>query len=105
MSTNKGLNPENLKLIDASEVPTKTRRYTPYREILKRIKKGKALVVTDDEANVDTVRAGIRRLQEHGEFTRVIITQRKNEHGVRMLYVINPSDEEPKKTPPLHLQS
>ena len=61
--------------------------------ILKRIRKGKALVLSDDEVNIDTARASIRRLQKQGEFKKLIVTQRKFESGVRRLYVINPSEE------------
>lgn len=93
-SKRKGIDLKSLKIIDASEVPATPRRYTPYREMLKRIRKGKALVISSDEINIDTARAGIRRLQKKGEFTRLIVTQRKRVGGKRILYVINPSDEE-----------
>jgi hypothetical protein len=99
MSKRKGIDLEKLKIIDESEVPAKPVRYTPYREILKRIRKGKALVISDEEMNIDTVRAGIRRIQRRGEFKRIIMAQRKREDGVRVLYVVNPSEEEMEKNP------
>lgn len=93
MVRRKGLDLEHLTIIDAAEVPAKPKRYTPYRKMLKRIRKGKALVVSDEELNIDTVRAGIRRLQRKGEFKRMVVTQRKREDGTRVLYIINPSEE------------
>ncbi len=98
MSQKKGFDLQNLKFIDASEVPAKV-RYTPYREILKRIRKGKALVVSEKDANINTVRAGIQRLQRRGEFKRIIMLQRKLENGEQVLYVVNPSDEQTEKKP------
>jgi hypothetical protein len=95
MKARKGLDLKHLTIIDATEVPAKPKRYTPYREMLKRIRKGKALVISDEELNVDTVRAGIKRLQRKGEFKQLIITQRKREDGVRVLYIVNPSEELP----------
>lgn len=94
MVKRKGIDPKSLAIIDESEVPVKTIRYTPYRAILKRIRKGKAAVISDEEANIDTVRAGIRRLQRRGEFKRIVMAQRKREDGTRELYIINPSEEE-----------
>lgn len=94
MVKRKGVNPKSLTIIDESEVPAKPVRFTPYREILKRIRKGKAAVISDEEVSVDTVRAGIRRLQRRGEFKRIVMAQRKREDGVRVLYIINPSEEQ-----------
>lgn len=90
----KGIDIKSLTIIDASEVPAQPKRYTPYREMLKKIRKGKALVISDEEINIDTARAGIRRLQRKGEFTKLKMTQRKAEDGIRRLYIINPSEEE-----------
>lgn len=90
----KGINIKSLTIIDESQVPAKPKRYTPYRDILRRIRKGKALVISDEEVNIDTARASIRRLQKQGEFKKLIVTQRKFEGGIRRLYVINPSEEE-----------
>jgi len=92
----KGINLKNLTIIDASDVPAQPKRYTPYRELLKKIRKGKALVISDEEMNIDSARGGIRRLQKKGEFTKLTMTQRKGEDGIRRLYVINPSEEEAK---------
>ena len=96
MSEKKGLDLNNLKFVDASDVPTKV-RYTPYRELLKRIRKGKALIVSEKDANINTVRAGIQRLQKRGEFKKIITVQRRMENGEQVLYVVNPSDEETRK--------
>jgi hypothetical protein len=93
MSQKKGIDLENLKFIDANEVPTKV-RYTPYRELLKRIRKGKALVLSETDVNINTARAGIKRLQKHGEFKRIIAMQRRLENGEQVLYVVNPPSEE-----------
>jgi hypothetical protein len=97
LTEKKGLDTEHLTFVDATEIPAKARRYTPYREILKRIRKGKALVVTEKDANINTVRAGIKRLQRKGEFKKIRMMQRKQEDGMQMLYVVNPSDEETEK--------
>jgi hypothetical protein len=96
MSKRKGINLENLKFVDASEVPAKVRQ-TPYRELLKKIRKGKALVVSENDANINTVRAGIQRLQKKGEFKRITTVQRRLPSGEVVLYVVNPSDEELEK--------
>jgi len=88
---------ENLTIIDESEVPARPKRYTPYRVMLKRIRKGKALVVSDEEVGIDTARASIRRLQKKGEFTNLVVTQMKGEDGIRRLYIINPSEKEEEK--------
>jgi hypothetical protein len=93
MSEKKAIDLENLKFIEASEVPAKV-RYTPYRELLKRIRKGKALVLTEKDVNINTARAGIKRVQSHGEFKRIIIQQRRLANGEQVLYVVNPPDEE-----------
>jgi len=90
----KGIDIKNLTIIDASEVPAQPKRYTPYRQMLKKVRKGKALVISDEEINIDAARAGIRRLQKKGEFTKLKMTQRKAEDGIRRLYVINPPSEE-----------
>lgn len=96
MSQKKGLDLENLKFVDASEVPSKV-RYTPYRELLKRIRKGKALVISEKDVNINTARAGIQRLQKKGEFKRIITVQRRMVSGERVLYVVNPSEGETEK--------
>lgn len=96
MSEKKGIDLESLKFIDASEVPTKV-RYTPYREMLKRIRKGKALVLSQKNVNINTVRAGIQRLQKKGEFKKITTIQRRLENGEMVLYVVNPSEEETEK--------
>ena len=92
----RGIDTKNLTIIEESEVPAKPKRYTPYREIFRRIRKGKALVLSDEEVNIETARAAIRRMQKQGEFKKLIITQRKGEDGIRKLYVINPSEEKQK---------
>jgi hypothetical protein len=97
MSERKGINLENLKFVDASEVPAKV-RYTPYRELLKRIRKGKALILSEKDVNINTARAGIKRLQKKGEFKRITMVQRRMVSGEQVLYVVNPPDEETKKT-------
>ena len=89
----KGLDLENLTIIDAEQVPAKPKRYTPYRDVLRRIRKGKALVLSEEEVSIETARAAIRRLQKKGEFTKLTVTQRKSANGTRKLYVVNPSEE------------
>ena len=104
LTEKKGIDLEHLMFVDESQVPVKAKRYTPYRELLKRIKRGKALVISGDQANIETTRAGVRRLQEKGEFKKVQMVQRTRPDGKRVLYIVNPSEEETeKKTPPLHL--
>jgi len=90
----RGLDLKRLTIIEEIEVPAKPIRYTPYREMLKRIRKGKALVISDEEMNTNTVRAGIRRLQKRGEFKRIVLRQMKDKDGVLRLYVINPAEKE-----------
>lgn len=97
LTEKKGIDLEHLTIIDESEVPAKQARYTPYRELLKRIKKGRALVLSENEVNIHTVRAGILRLRKRGEFKRIMIRQRRDTDGIRKLYVINPSDEDTEK--------
>jgi hypothetical protein len=92
--TRKGIDIKNLTIIDESAVPAKPVRYTPYREMLKRIRKGKALVLSEQEVNIETARAGIKRLQEKGEFKNFEIRQMKLADGSRRLYIINPSAEQ-----------
>ena len=96
MTEKKGIDLEHLTFIDATQVPAKARRYTPYRELLKRIKKGKAVVLSEEEVNIDTARAGVRRLQEKGEFKKITMVQRMRPDGKKVLYIVNPS-EEPEK--------
>jgi hypothetical protein len=96
MSKRKGLDLENLKFIDATEVPAKV-RYTPYRDILRRIRKGKALVVSDKDMDINTMRAGVQRLKNKGEFKWIILVQRTMDNGEQVLYVVNPSNEEKEK--------
>lgn len=92
MSKRKRIDLKNLTIIDESEVPDKPKRYTPYRELLKRMGKGKALVLTVDDVNLITARAAIRRLQRKGEFKQMVVTQR-TVGDKKKLYIINPSDE------------
>ena len=85
---------DNFPIIEASDVPKTSARNTPYREMLKRIKKGKAMVIDPKATNlrITTVRAAIRRLQKKGEFKQLEISQRTM-NGKQILYIINPSDE------------
>jgi hypothetical protein len=94
VSQAKSLDLDKLRIINAQEVPARATRATPYHELLKRISKGKAVVITEKEANIHTIGAGIRRQQKRGEFKRIILTQRRGEDGVMVLYIINPSDED-----------
>jgi len=108
MSQKKSIDLENLKFIDANEVPAKV-RYTPYRELLRRIRKGKALVLSEKDVNLNTARAGIQRLQKKGEFKKITTMQRRLESGEMVLYVVNPGEEETEKkwrrVPPEERQS
>ena len=97
MTEKKGIDLEHLTFIDATQVPAKAKRYTPYRELLKRIKKGKAVVISEEQMNIDTARAGVRRLQEKGEFKKMTMVQRRQPDGKRVLYIVNPSEEETEK--------
>jgi len=92
MVKRKGVELRNLSIIEESEVPATYRRYTPYREILKRIGKGKALVLSEDEVSLDTAAAALRRLQRRGEFKNFRATRRTID-GKKHLYIINPSGE------------
>ena len=86
------LNLKHLTIIEESEVP-KPVRYTPYRALLRRIRKGKALVLSNEELNIGTARAGIRRLQKRGEFKHIVLRQARGKDDIIRLYVINPSEE------------
>jgi hypothetical protein len=95
MSTKKKLTEIKLTFIEESEVPVKPIRFTPYRDILRKIKKGKALVVSDNEINIDTFRAGVLRLQKKGEFTKYCMRGPQGIDGKRTLYVVNPTETKP----------
>lgn len=98
-NTKEKLDLEHLTIIDENDVPVKLQRYTPYREMLKRVRKGKALVISDEQANIDNFRASVLRLQRRGEFTKLVMRQQKGTDGIRRLYIINPSAEETEKKP------
>jgi len=93
MTQRKELDLTHLTIIEEGDVPAKAVRYTPYRALLKRIRRGKALVLSDAEVNTNTIRAGIKRLQKKGEFQKIIMRQMTGKDGIKKLYVINPSEE------------
>jgi len=94
MKKRKGVDLNNLTIIDESKFPEKRVRYTPYREILQSIPKGKAVVISDEEISVDTLRAGVRRLQKKGEFTKILIRSTKGVDGIKRVYLLNPSENQ-----------
>ena len=92
MTAKKKLGLSKLTFIEESEVPVKPVRYTPYRDIMRKIKKGKALVVSEEEVNIDTFRAGVLRLKKKGEFKNYFVRAQKGTDGIRRLYIVNPSE-------------
>lgn len=90
-NANKKLEFKNLTLIDAANVPEVTARSSPYREVLLNIPEGKAVIITDDIGNIDTIRAGIKRLLRKPEFKHFEIKQLRESDGSRKLYIINPN--------------
>jgi hypothetical protein len=92
MSEKKKLDMDNLTFVDEAQVPVKRVRYTPYRDLLKRIKKGRALVISEDQVKIDTFRSGVLRLQKKGEFKRYYTRATTGTDGKRRLYIVNPSD-------------
>ena len=92
----KGLDFDNLNIISADEVPPKSRVHTPYRELLKRIGKGQALILTEAEVSLETASAAVRRLQRRGEFRDFKVT-RRTINGEKKLYIIHENKEPEKK--------
>jgi hypothetical protein len=90
----KELDLNNLTIVDESEVPAQPKRYTPYRALLKRIRKGKALVLTSEQIRIDTARSGINRIKKRGEFKQIVMRQITEPDGTKKLFIINPSEKE-----------
>jgi hypothetical protein len=84
----KGLELNQLKIIEISDIPDMSRP-TPYRELAEKVPIGKAIVVTDEEINIDSVRTGIQRLQKNGEFKDIVMKQRTVD-GLRHLFIMKP---------------
>ncbi len=95
MAKKTALDVTKLKLTVVSEdaVPAATPRQAPYREILKGIKKGTALMFSSEDVNLDSMRGGVRRLQRRGEFKHIIMRTAIETNGVKKLYLWNPSDK------------
>lgn len=89
----KGLDLEHLNLVPKDAIPPKSKVSTPYRELLKRIPKGQAAVLTEHDVSLDTAAAAIRRFQRRGEYQNFKVTRRIVD-GQKRLYVIN-KDAEP----------
>jgi hypothetical protein len=97
MNEKKKLDMDNLTFVDEAQVPVKRVRYTPYRDILKRIKKGRALVISEDQVKIDTFRSGVLRLQKKGEFKSYYTRAHTGTDGKRRLYIVNPSETTPEE--------
>jgi hypothetical protein len=86
---------DNLPIIDDSDVPERSRRYNPYREMFKRINKGQALKLDPDKlpVNIGTARATLRKFQKNGEFKHLVAEQRTI-GDKKILYVRYPETDE-----------
>jgi hypothetical protein len=84
----RGFEVENIKIIQASEVPPASRVRSPYRQLLMKIGRGQAVYLTPQQVSLETASAAIRTLQKLGEFTDFKVTRRTVD-GEKRLYIIN----------------
>lgn len=83
-----GINFGNLTIINTTEIPPPARAKTPYKEVLRQITKGQALVLTEKEVSLETAAAAVRRLQKRvPEFKDYNVTRRTVD-GEKRLYII-----------------
>lgn len=81
------VDPKNLKIINASEVPS-TRRKTVWDEVFDSIEPGKAVVIDEKDANPSTIRQALSTRQKKGLYRNFRITQRGSP-GSRKTYVVH----------------
>ncbi|MCJ7559418.1 hypothetical protein MUO79_02215 [Candidatus Bathyarchaeota archaeon] len=89
----KGLDLDHLNIVPKEEIPPKSRVSNPYKELLRRIPKGKAVVLTPHDVSLDTAAAAIRRLQKLPEF-RDFTATRRTVDGQTRLFIIHEDIEE-----------
>lgn len=83
-----GINFRNPNIIKADAIPPPSRASTPYKELLRKIDKGQALVLTDMEVSLETAAAAVRRLKRLPEFEDFTVTRRTVE-GQKRLYIVH----------------
>ncbi len=71
------VNLKNLKIIDASEVPS-AKRISVWDEVFDAIKPGKALILEGEEAKPATIRQALSSRQKKGLYLNYKITQRSS---------------------------
>jgi len=77
----------NLKIIDASEVPAGMRR-TKWDEVFDVIKEGKALVLDPTKVSHTSVRQALRKRQEKGLYKNYYVSM-KGPKGAKKIYVVH----------------
>lgn len=91
MSNN--MDDDDIEMIDEEDVPAKGRGSYVVK-LLKRIGKGKAMVLPDnDRYNFVTIRMVVRNLQRKGKFKQYEVTQRTKD-GVKKLYIVHKKSSE-----------
>jgi hypothetical protein len=81
-----------MKLIDENEIPGKLKRKgNEWLEILRKIPKGKAWAVTEEEAGIKAVsmRMMVTRLKKIGELPSNYKTMQRTVKGKVTIYIIN----------------
>ena len=68
---------KNFKLIPIEEVPP-FKEGTKWIPIYEKIPIGKALVLSDEEYNLNTVRSGLNHYHKKGRFLNLVFLKRKN---------------------------
>ena len=81
------LDPKNLSIIDASEIPT-IRRKTVWDRVFDSIEAGKAAVIDEEDASPSTIRQALRIRQEKGLYPNFRITQRGRRGSIKT-YVVH----------------
>ena len=81
----------NLPIIKDSDVPERSRRHNPYREMFKVLNKGEALELDPDKipVNLTTARAILRKFQKAGEF-KYLVAEQRTIGDKKILYVRYP---------------
>jgi len=81
------LDPKNLKIIDASDVPTGRKR-TVWDDVFDAISEGKAVVLDGSEINHSNVRQALRSRQKKGLYQNYRVTT-KGSQGSITIYIIH----------------
>ena len=84
-----------MKLIDESAIPGKIKtRHGEWLELLKAIPRGKAWVVTEEEAGVKAVsiKTIVNRLVETGELPKSYKAMQRTKGGKVTIYVVNSAE-------------